>query len=248
MASHETIKLTADLNASKNAGLLGVNEALHDLAPRLRKKKPEDIARALALVNDYAELVELDPTDIVYLKEFKRIQDLLPGVELERIKLDVGVKTVSDIREEILANLNSYDESVIRIIADVDYEPESIRRRINLVKVKIRDLGVENKIGIVYDKAKSLGLELCPLEVGPLLFTQDPSLPKFRKLIIAMNQVSDGVNDNLIFEITSVFGRKLSTIFANNRAFCPMEEYIVFCLKDYQDLVGTGGDELRKGN
>ncbi len=57
MASRETIKLTANPSPEQAGTLLDVNEELHALALRLKARKPEDVARALRLVEQYGKAV-----------------------------------------------------------------------------------------------------------------------------------------------------------------------------------------------
>ncbi len=57
MASHETIKLSTNIPPEQAGTVLAVNEHLHELAPRLKKRKPEDVVEALNLVKQYHELV-----------------------------------------------------------------------------------------------------------------------------------------------------------------------------------------------
>ncbi len=75
MASRETIKLTANPSRKQAGTILDVNERLHVLAQQLKNRKPEDVAEALKLVNQYSEMVIEPERDLEYFKRFE--MDLL---------------------------------------------------------------------------------------------------------------------------------------------------------------------------
>lgn len=74
---------------------------------------------------------------------------------------------------------------------------------IQLVNVSVADLGFKN--GATYKgicaKAKELGLELCPNEVGPQLRLQYKDQPKGEHLCIAMEPITDSVGNLYIFGV-----------------------------------------------
>lgn len=74
---------------------------------------------------------------------------------------------------------------------------------IQLVNVSVADLGFKN--GATYKgicaKAKELGLELCPNEVGPQLRLQYKDQPKGEHLCIAMEPITDSDGDLHIFNV-----------------------------------------------
>jgi hypothetical protein len=74
---------------------------------------------------------------------------------------------------------------------------------IQLLNVSVADLGFKN--GATYKdicaKAKELGLELCPNEVGPQLRLQYKDQPKGEYLRIAMEPITDSGGDLNIFRV-----------------------------------------------
>jgi len=74
---------------------------------------------------------------------------------------------------------------------------------IQLVNVSVADLGFKN--GATYKgicaKAKELGLELCPNEVGPQLRLQYKDQPKGEHLCIAMEPITDSGGRLNIFDV-----------------------------------------------
>ncbi len=90
------------------------------------------------------------------------------------IKLGTGIKDADDFRKAIKG-------AGMPICGDADYilsKPQFIvaaeEREIDLVVVSAADLGFKDgaRFDQIYAKAKKLGLELCPLEVGPQLRLQ----------------------------------------------------------------------------
>jgi len=89
---------------------------------------------------------------------------------------------------ELTRHENEMMKSIFRIQGEsiIDLEKE-----INLINVSVEELGFLN--GAIYGdilvKAKELGLELCPLEVGPHLYLQYRDQPEGDELRIAMEPV-----------------------------------------------------------
>ncbi|MFH1129199.1 MAG: hypothetical protein V1686_00470, partial [Patescibacteria group bacterium] len=65
--------------------------------------------------------------------------------------------------------------------------------QLDLVKVTVKDLGFVEATSLkqIYAKAKKLGLNLCPNEVGPALRLAYPDQPNGERIRIAMEPISD---------------------------------------------------------
>ena len=89
------------------------------------------------------------------------------------------------------------------IIGKPAFTVASTEEEIQLVNVSVADLGFKN--GATYKdicaKAKELGLELCPNEVGPQLRLQYKDQPKGEYLRIAMEPITDSDGDLHIFRV-----------------------------------------------
>ncbi len=119
------------------------------------------------------------------------------------IKLGTELKTVDDFRRQIgnyscriggLAN-NILGKPAFTI-SDEEFE-------VDLVIKSVAELGFPNGATLVqiYDRAISLGLELCPAEVGPQLRLQYLDQPKDEGLRIAMEPIADSVGALGVFRV-----------------------------------------------
>lgn len=76
------------------------------------------------------------------------------------------------------------------------YKTATAPTKLNLVVVSLKELGFTEypkrpSLLDIYDRAKNLGLELCPAEVGPTLLDQHPEINfgKWSYLYVAMNTI-----------------------------------------------------------
>ena len=74
---------------------------------------------------------------------------------------------------------------------------------IDLVKVTVAELGFKKgaRRDQIYERAKELGLELCPPEVGPQLRLQYHDQPNGEWLFIGMKPIADSVGNLLVFSV-----------------------------------------------
>ena len=79
----------------------------------------------------------------------------------------------------------------------------SVEEEIQLVNLSVADLGFKDgaNYGNICAKAKELGLELCPNEVGPQLRLQYKDQPKGEYLRIAMEPITDSDGRLSIFSV-----------------------------------------------
>jgi len=72
---------------------------------------------------------------------------------------------------------------------------------IDLVKVTVAELGFKEgaRRDQIYERAKELGLELCPSEVGPQLRLQYQDQPNNEWLLIGMKPIADSGGDLRVF-------------------------------------------------
>ena len=89
------------------------------------------------------------------------------------------------------------------IIGKPAFTVASGEEEIQLVNLSVEELGFKNgaKYGDICARAKELGLELCPNEVGPQLRLQYKDQPKGEWLRIAMEPITDSDGDLDIFNV-----------------------------------------------
>jgi hypothetical protein len=116
---------------------------------------------------------------------------------------------------------------------------------VNLVAISVLDLGfdkVDSSRGIkggtgrqIYARAKELGLQLCPAEVGPQLRLQYPEQSGREWLVVAMNAIIDPFNLPWLFRVEHDIEqgqniRSLCTFCGRLESFWPEDFRFVFVL------------------
>ena len=132
-------------------------------------------------------LLGLCPTDIFIpeLKVFKTIE------------LGTGLKTADAFRRSLKDNGIVIDEHADDILGKPGFTVATEETEIDLVVVSAAELGFKDATTLeqIYTRAKKLGLNLCPAEVGPQLCLQHKDQPN-RELLIAMEPII-GLTDYL---------------------------------------------------
>lgn len=90
------------------------------------------------------------------------------------------------------------------ILTSPTFTVASLKEEIQLVNISVGELGFENEAsyGDICDKAKEIGLELCPNEVGPQLRLQYKNQQKGESICIAMEPVIDSEDTQSLFRLT----------------------------------------------
>lgn len=108
-----------------------------------------------------------------------------------RIKIEqlaIGGKTTTELQEELKKSNIPYPKAMME---SSDFTTQEEPEDIELVRIRIKDLGFEDDATLnqVYSKARAIGLDLCPAEVGPQMRLAYSDQPKLEQLHIAMNDV-----------------------------------------------------------
>lgn len=109
------------------------------------------------------------------------------------IKLGTGLKTNDDFWYAL------HDKG-FHCSADIIFKPFMIatkEAKVDLVKITGTELGFGNDVRQeqIYQRARELGLELCPAEVGPQLRLQYRNQPKKESIIVAMEPIINTDSD-----------------------------------------------------
>jgi len=115
----------------------------------------------------------------VFSQNLEHIYTSFPGGRIEKAETTIGTKS----KEELIKELNERETSnnpeekiyIFNYARSMLQKPEftinSKPEKLNLIKLKVQDLGFGKNptTDQIYSRAKELGLELCPPEIGPHL-------------------------------------------------------------------------------
>ncbi len=119
------------------------------------------------------------------------------------IKLGTGLKTADDFRKALKQSECKIGDWGNDILGKPAFTASETETEVDLVVVSIAELGFKDGATRkdIYNKAKKLGLELCPNEVGPQLRLQYKDQPIGEWLRVAMEPISDSGGDLSLFEV-----------------------------------------------
>jgi len=119
------------------------------------------------------------------------------------IKLGTGLKTADDFRKALKQSGYKIGNWANDILGKPAFATSEREMEIDLVVVSVAELGFGEgaRRGDIYERAISLGLELCPNEVGPQLRLQYKDQPNGEWLRIAMEPISGSDGDLGIFGV-----------------------------------------------
>lgn len=115
--------------------------------------------------------------------------------------VEIGGKTADWLEEELRqagVNISSFAQDMLH---SPNFTTLKELQRLETVWVKVQDLGLSGTptTGQIYDRAKELGLELCPAEAGPHLRLAYKYQPLGEGFVIAMKQIADRDGDPHVF-------------------------------------------------
>jgi hypothetical protein len=134
--------------------------------------------------------------------EFLRVCGLLPKFKVWRtIKLGTGLKTAGDFRRALADGEFGVSDWASDLLGQPVFEVATEETEIDLVVASVAELGFEQgaRRDRIYARAKELGLEPCPAEVGPQLRLQYKNQPMGEWLLIAMEPITGSGGDLKIF-------------------------------------------------
>lgn len=109
------------------------------------------------------------------------------------IKLGTGLKTAKDFHKALMSNGFKTSEWANEILGKLYLTAASKETEVDLIVVTVAELGFKRDAlrDQIYKRAKELGLELCPPEVGPQLRLQYPDQPNGERVLIGMEPITD---------------------------------------------------------
>lgn len=131
----------------------------------------------------------------------EQIYTSFPEGKIRKMEVTIGSKTKKELKKELKKKniqFSSYAESMID---SSDFHEKTSFEHIELVRLTVKDLGFTRGATIreIYDKAKTIGLDLCPPEVGPYLRLQYEGQPLGEYFWIAMKQITARGGDPHLF-------------------------------------------------
>ena len=109
------------------------------------------------------------------------------------IKLGTGLTTADDFRTAIeSAGMRIDDHVYENLLMPSIPAVMTCETEVELVVATAPELGLDGRASLldIYVRAKELGLELCPAEVGPQLRLQYTNQPLYERLYVAMEPVA----------------------------------------------------------
>lgn len=168
-------------------------EVLQD-APVVFGCKLEEIAFDLEDINENtkAYIGEWNPKVFNHLpKNITHLYEEFPNKKILRRELELNPKTGEQYKNEIVTGgmqIYSEAEFMLNKMKTLDK-----KEKLNVVSFSVEQLGFPNGATLqqIYDKAKELGLELCPPQVGPELRLAYRDQPSDEYLRVAMDSIND---------------------------------------------------------
>lgn len=123
-----------------------------------------------------------------------------------RIKLGTGLKTADDFRGALKTNDLRIGDWASDILGKPAFTAAEQESEVDLVRMSVKDLGFKGnaRFDEICARAKELGLELCPAEVGPQLRLQYLDQPKNEWLVIAMEAIRDSGGNLFVFYVAQI--------------------------------------------
>lgn len=133
------------------------------------------------------------------------VESRSPGFPIwKTIELGTRLKTAEDFRVALNACGNSIARCADDILSAPAFMVSETEGYVDLVNVSVADLGFKCAVSYwdIIEVALSMGLKLCPAEVGPQLWLQYPEQPKGEWLRIGMLPITSADDFHGIFGVT----------------------------------------------
>lgn len=119
------------------------------------------------------------------------------------IKLGTGLKTANDFRNALKSGGFRIGDWADDILGKPAFKAVAKETEVDLVKVTVAELGFKDgaRRDQIYERAKQLGFELCPPEVGPQLRLQYRDQPNDEWVLVAMESIVDSGGGSGVFSV-----------------------------------------------
>jgi len=119
------------------------------------------------------------------------------------IKLGTGLKTAEEFRRVLRDGEFRLSDWASDILGKPAFKAADEETEVDLVKVTVVELGFKKgaRRNQIYERARDLGLELCPPEVGPQLRLQYQDQPNGEWILVAMEPIVDSDGGPRLFDV-----------------------------------------------
>lgn len=119
------------------------------------------------------------------------------------IKLGTGLKTAEEFRRVLRDGEFRLSDWASDILGKPAFKAADEETEVDLVKVTVAELGFKKgaRRNQIYERAKELGLGLCPPEVGPQLRLQYQDQPNGEWILVAMEPIIDSDGRPCVFGV-----------------------------------------------
>lgn len=173
-------------------------------APIVLECQPEEIAWSADQIqeNTKSYIGPLFP-GIFKLQNLENIYTSFPEGKVRKSDLEIGGKTKDELVAELKAKGIKISDYAQDMLDSPDFTSQPNPEQIDLVRLKVRDLGFPDGATTdqIYAKAEEFGLELCPAEVGPYQRLKDQEQPLGDWYRVAMKQISDRRGNPNVFRM-----------------------------------------------
>ena len=177
----------------KNADMLRIFDCTPDQIVHNKKELQQaikDKKEIKAYVGElFLNFFKVLPQNVEY------IYTKFPEGRIKKMEITIGGQSKEELIKEIKTNFKT-NPHLEGMMAHPDFTVAPEKENLTLIRLKVQDLGFSNGATVkeIFEKAKELGMELCPAETGPQLRKQYIDQPLNEWLRIAMKSIdSDGL-------------------------------------------------------
>lgn len=137
------------------------------------------------------------------IPEGMQIYTSFPEGKIRMEDLTIGGENTRQLQDKLQKAGIQVSRYAKDMLKSPDFTTERRSKEIGTVRLRVQDLGFDGVATTdqIYVKAKELGLELCPAEVGPHLRLKYQDQPNGEWLYVGMKQIADSDGNPVVFRL-----------------------------------------------
>lgn len=161
---------------------------------------PEQIARGKDQITSATKLYIGPLFEGIFKLPIEHLYTAFPERKIEPMGTDIGDLSAQELEREMKSQGINIDNAARSFLESNDFTISKTREHVDLVRLTVADLGLPRGATTeeIYRTAESLGLELCPAEVGPHLRL---AYQGFEWMFIAMKPITDSDGESFVFHL-----------------------------------------------